>query len=234
MRVLGELARAYGDGTVRVTPDQDLVFRWVNACDVRQLYNRLAAAGLGLAEAGTVADVASCPGAESCRLAVTQSRGLGRLLEDHLRARPDLIATADGARIKISGCPNGCGQHHIATIGFQGSVRRLGSPRRAAVLRDGRRRRRASTAPASAGWPPRFRRGACRKSSSGSSICTRAKSSADESATDFFARVDVERVKHALVPLERFTAEDAVPDDYVDLAEAGEFAPEVMDGECSA
>ena len=69
----------------------------------------------------------SCPGAESCRLAVTQSRGLGRLLEDHLRARPDLIAAADGARIKISGCPNGCGQHHIATIGFQGSVRRIGS-----------------------------------------------------------------------------------------------------------
>ena len=68
----------------------------------------------------------SCPGAESCRLAVTQSRGLGRLLEEHLRARPDLVAAADGARIKISGCPNGCGQHHIATIGFQGSVRRVG------------------------------------------------------------------------------------------------------------
>src|SRR4029077_3304954 len=83
---------------------------------------------LGLAEASTIADVASCPGAESCRLAVTQSRGLGKLLEDHLRARPDLIEAADGARIKISGCPNGCGQHHIATFGFQGSVRRLGSP----------------------------------------------------------------------------------------------------------
>src|SRR5204863_6643885 len=109
-----------------VTTEQDLVFRWVNASDVRQLYRRLAAAGLGLAEAGTVADVTSCPGAESCRLAVTQSRGLGRLLEEHLRARPDLIAAADGARIKISGCPNGCGQHHIATIGFQGSVRRVG------------------------------------------------------------------------------------------------------------
>src|SRR6185295_13615168 len=124
--VLGELARAYGDGTIRVTPDQDLLFRWVNTCDVRQLYRRLAAAGLGLAEAGTIADVASCPGAETCRLAVTQSRGLGRLLEDELRARPDLIAAADGARIKISGCPNGCGQHHVATIGFQGSVRRIG------------------------------------------------------------------------------------------------------------
>ena len=95
--------------------------------NLRPLYRRLAAAGLGLAGAETIADVVSCPGAESCRLAVTQSRGLGRLLEDHLRARPDLIAAADGARIKISGCPNGCGQHHIATIGFQGSVRRIGS-----------------------------------------------------------------------------------------------------------
>src|SRR5207342_965524 len=95
--------------------------------DVRPLYGRLAAAGLGLPEAGTIADVTSCPGAESCRLAVTQSRGLGRLLEVLLRSRPDLGAAADGARIKISGCPNGCGQHHIATIGFQGSVRRIGA-----------------------------------------------------------------------------------------------------------
>ena len=93
---ISSITKAYGDGSIRVTPEQDLLFRWVNACDVRQLYRRLAAAGLGLAEAGTVADVTSCPGAETCRLAVTQSRGLGRLLEEHLRARPDLIAAADG------------------------------------------------------------------------------------------------------------------------------------------
>src|SRR4029077_4246519 len=107
MRVLGELARAYGDGTVRVTPDQDLVFRWVPVGEVRELYRRLSAASLGLSEASTIANVASCPGAESCRLAVTQSRGLGKVLEEFLRTRPDLVAAADGARIKISGCPNG-------------------------------------------------------------------------------------------------------------------------------
>ena len=84
MRVLGELAPAYGDGTVRVTVDQNLVFRWVRSRDVEALYRRLAAAGLSRGGAGTLADVTSCPGAESCRLAVTQSRGLGRLLEDHL------------------------------------------------------------------------------------------------------------------------------------------------------
>jgi sulfite reductase (NADPH) hemoprotein beta-component len=233
MRVLGEVARAYGDGMVRVTPDQNLVFRWVNACDVRQLYKRVAAAGLGLAEAGNVADVASCPGAESCRLAVTQSRGLGRLLEDQLRARPDLIAKADDMRIKISGCPNGCGQHHIATLGFQGSVRRVAGrpvPQYFVMVGGGVSEHGASFVRLAAKVPARRM----------PEVVERlidlyvAEKQAGESATGFFGRVEVERVKRALVPLEEFTAEDAVPDDYIDLAEAGEFAPVVMDGECSA
>ena len=103
MRVIGELASAYGDGTVRVTPEQDLLFRWVNAADLRQLYRRLAAASLGLGEAGTVADVTSCPGAESCRLAVTQSRGLGRLLEQHLRAHGRTERAAAGIGVQLAG-----------------------------------------------------------------------------------------------------------------------------------
>ena len=233
MRVLGELARAYGDGTVRVTPDQNLVFRWVNACDVRQLYRRVAAAGLALAEAGTVANVVSCPGAESCRLAVTQSRGLGRLLEDQLRARPDLIAKADGATIKISGCPNGCGQHHIATIGFQGSVRRVGGravPQYFVMEGGGVSEHGASFGRLAAKVPARRIPEVVERLID---LYANERRS-DESATDFFGRVEVERVKQVLVPLERFTAEDALPDDYVDLAEAGEFAPVVMDGECSA
>ena len=233
MRVLGELARAYGDGTVRVTPDQNLVFRWVNACDVRQLYKRVAAAGLALAEASTVANVVSCPGAESCRLAVTQSRGLGRLLEDELRARPDLIAKADDASIKISGCPNGCGQHHIATIGFQGSVRRVGGravPQYFVMVGGGVSEHGASFARLAAKVPVRRIPEVVERL-----IDLYASERRDgESATDFFGRIDVERVKHVLMPLERITAEDAVPDDYIDLAEAGEFAPVVMDGECSA
>jgi len=233
MRVLGELARAYGDGSVRVTTDQDLLFRWVNACDVRQLYSRLAAAGLGLGEAGTVADVSSCPGAESCRLAVTQSRGLGRLLEDHLRARPDLIAAADGARIKISGCPNGCGQHHVATIGFQGSVRRVGAravPQYFVMVGGGGREGGASFGRLAAKVPARRI----------PAVVDRlidlyaAEKSGDESAEAFFARVDLARVRATIGDLERLEAGEAMPDDFIDLAEAGEFAPEVMDGECSA
>ena len=157
---------------------------------MRQLYRRLAAAGLGLAEAGTIADVTSCPGAESCRLAVTQSRGLGRLLEDHLRARPDLIAAADGARIKISGCPNGCGQHHIATIGFQGSVRRLGGARGAAVFRDGRRRRARSRRGVRPSGREDSRRGAIPEALERLIALYARERQAGESATAFFGRVD--------------------------------------------
>jgi sulfite reductase beta subunit-like hemoprotein len=57
---------------------------------------------------------------------VTHSRGLGRLLGDFLRSRPDLTALAPELRLRASGCPNGCGRHHVADIGFQGSVRQLG------------------------------------------------------------------------------------------------------------
>jgi len=200
---------------------------------VRQLYTRLAAAGLGLGEAGTIADVASCPGAETCRIAVTQSRGLGRLLEDHLRARPDLIAAADGARIKISGCPNGCGQHHVATIGFQGSVRRLGAravPQYFVMVGGGSHERGASFGRLAAKIPARRIPVVVERLID---LYAREKSEG-ESAPEFFARVDLDLVKATIGGLERLDATAATPADFVDLGEVGEFAPEIMDGECSA
>ena len=140
MRILGDLATAFADGMIRITAEQNLVFRWVPADAVPELYRQLAAAGMGLADAGTIADVTSCPGAESCKLAVTQSRGLGKFLGDHLREHPELVAKAPDLQIKISGCPNGCGRHHIAgprVPGQRAESRRQGD---SAVLRDGRRR----------------------------------------------------------------------------------------------
>ena len=233
MRVVGELAGAYGDGTVRVTPEQNLVFRWVGIGSLRELYRRLAAASLGLADASSVADVTSCPGAESCRLAVTQSRGLGRLLEEHLRARPDVVAAADGAHIKISGCPNGCGQHHIATIGFQGSVRRVGGkavPQYFVMVGGGTTEYAASFARTAAKVPARRIPEVVERL-----IAFYQREKADgESAPRFFQRVELGRVTEELADLQQLTAEDAVPLDFVDLAETAEFAPEVMEGECSA
>jgi len=233
MRVMADLARAYSDGTVRVTMEQDLVFRWVTPANLRPLYRRLSAAGLGLAGAETIADVVSCPGAESCRLAVTQSRGLGRLLEDHLRARPDLVQAASAARIKISGCPNGCGQHHIASIGFQGSVRRIEShavPQYFVMVGGGASAETATFARLAAKVPARRIPDVVERLIG---LYSR-EGLPGETAPDFFARVDVARVKAELADLEKLTAEDSVPADFVDLGEVSEFNPLVMEGECSA
>ncbi|MBI4477312.1 MAG: nitrite/sulfite reductase [Acidobacteria bacterium] len=232
IRALAELASTFGDGSGRVTPEQDLLFRWVPSLQVRDLYLRLASAGLGAPHAGTIADVTSCPGAESCRIAVTQSRGLGRVLESHLRDHPDLIALAPDLTIKISGCPNGCGHHHIAGIGFQGSVRKVGG--RAVpqyfVTVGGGVNGNAAFGQLVAKIPARRSIQALER------LLTLYQTShaAGETASAFFTRVNLETVKAALADLATITPDDAVPDDFVDLGETAEYQPEVLDGECSA
>lgn len=233
MGVLADLALAYGDGTVRVTHNQDLLFRWVRATEVPELHRRLAAAGLGLGDANTLADVTSCPGAESCRLAVTQSRGLGKLLGAHLRKRPDLVAAAPGLSIKISGCPNGCGQHHIAGLGFQGSVRKVGGkpvPQYFVMLGGGVGEARATFGRLAAKVPARRIPQAVERLVA---LYTTERVEG-ETALAFFRRVDLSRVKALLADLEALTAEDALPADFVDLGEEMEFKVETQDGECMA
>jgi sulfite reductase (NADPH) hemoprotein beta-component len=233
MRVLADLALAYGDGTARVTHDQDLILRWIRTSDVRELHRRLDAAGLGLPDAGTLADVTSCPGAESCKLAVTQSRGLGRLLGDRLRERPDLVAAVPGLGIKISGCPNGCGQHHIAGIGFQGSVRKLGDkviPQYFVMVGGGIDTGGARFGRLAAKVPARRVPEAVERLVA----LYVSERDAGEDAAVFFRRVDVAQVKAALADLEAITSADAVPEDFVDLGEDTQFKVEAQEGECSA
>jgi sulfite reductase (NADPH) hemoprotein beta-component len=232
LRTLADLALAYGDGTVRFTHEQNVAFRWIPRALARDLYHCLAAAGLGLPDAGTIADVTSCPGAESCRLAVTQSRGLGRLLSDHLRAQPSLAGAAPDLKIKISGCPNGCGQHHIAGLGFQGSVRKLGDkavPQYFVMVGGAVHGSGASFARLAAKIPVRRL-----PETVGRLVAIyQAERAPGESATAFFTRVDVARVKAALADLERLSAAHAVATDFVDLGEEHEFTPAVMEGECA-
>jgi sulfite reductase (NADPH) hemoprotein beta-component len=234
MRAVAALARAYGDGLVRVTVDQNLVLRWVRSGQVPGLYRRLAAAGLAHAGAGTIGDVTSCPGAESCRLAVTQSRGLARLIEDDFEQRaPKVLRLASDARIKISGCPNGCGQHHVAAIGFQGSVRKLGDrvvPQYFLMLGGGQGQDGASFGRLTAKIPARRVPEAIDRLLH----LYEDERSYGESAPTFFHRVDIARAKAAVADLEQLTPEDVLPQDFIDPGEDQAFNPEVMDGECSA
>lgn len=232
MRVLADLSAAYGDGQSRVTPTQNVVFRWVRNEDVRGLYERLCAAGLPLGDADTIADVTSCPGAESCKLAVTQSRGLGRYIEEHVRANPRLIEIAPTLDIKVSGCPNGCGQHHIAAVGFQGSLRKVDgrpAPQYFVMVGGGVSIDGATFGRLVAKIPARRGPQAAERLAE----LYAAERQDDESAARFFNRIDITKVKALLADLEPLTPEQAKPEDFIDLAEDHAFAPETSEGECA-
>jgi sulfite reductase beta subunit-like hemoprotein len=233
MRALAALSRAYSDGTVRVTVDQNLVLRWVKSGQVPGLYRRLAAAGLVRSGAGTITDVTSCPGAESCRLAVTQSRGLARLIENELQAQPALARAASDLRIKISGCPNGCGQHHVAGIGFQGSIRKIGDrvvPQYFMMLGGGAGPDAASFGRLTAKIPARRIPEAVNRMLR----LYEEERTTGETASAFFHRVDTTHARAAVADLEKMTGEDAMPSDFIDPGEDHAFRPEVMDGECAS
>ena len=232
-RIIAELASVHADDAIRVTSEQNLVFRWVPLREVEDLYRGLAAAGLGLSGVGTIADVGSCPGAESCKLAVTQSRGLGRLLEEHLRAHPDVTAEAGSADIKISGCPNGCGQHHVAALGFQGSIRKVGAravPHYLVMIGGGTDDAGAVFGRTVARIPARRAPEAVDRLVG---LYTAGRHSG-ETLAGFFRRADLAQVKGTLADLERIAEGDATPLDFIDLGEQHEFNPEVQEGECSA
>ncbi len=233
MRIIADLARAYSDGSVRITPDQNLVFRWVPVDAIESLYARLVAADLALGNANTMRDITSCPGAESCKLAVTQSRGLGSLLGEHLDAHPDLVAQAPDVVIKISGCPNGCGQHHVATIGFQGSLRKLDGqavPQYFLMVGGGAEGENTTFGRLAAKIPARR----APEALSRLLALYRAERDSDESARSFFRRVDLARVRSAVSDLEALTMDSAEPSDFIDLAETAAFRPDIQEGECAA
>jgi ferredoxin-nitrite reductase/sulfite reductase (ferredoxin) len=95
--------------------------------EVSTLYDFLLPHGLAEAEALGIRDVVTCPGADTCNLGITSSRGLGRAVsrwldDERLQDLPEFAGTS----IKASGCPNSCSQHHIATIGFYGNSKHIG------------------------------------------------------------------------------------------------------------
>ncbi|MEQ1572655.1 MAG: nitrite/sulfite reductase [Vicinamibacterales bacterium] len=234
MHVLADLAEAYGDGTMRLTIEQNVVFRWVKIDDVDALYQRLVAADMGAPDANTLGDVVSCPGAESCRLAVTQSRGLGKLLTEHLSARPELVDLVPSGNIKISGCPNGCGQHHVASIGFQGSVRKLAGralPQYFVLVGGGTTDEGAKFGKVVSKVPAHRLTDALDRLLF---LYRDHRENAEESLDAFFRRVPPSLATDALKGLAEMLPNKATPEDFVDLGESHVFVPEVMDGECAS
>ncbi len=110
------------DAEVRITNRQNFVLRGLTDEQLPALYERLAAIDMAEPGAELSRDVVACPGADTCNLAVTQSRGLASAIGEALESAG--LAEVEGVRTNISGCTNSCGQHHIADIGFFGAERR--------------------------------------------------------------------------------------------------------------
>jgi sulfite reductase (ferredoxin) len=127
LRALADIARHYTKETVRTTVEQNIVIRWVSLADLKELYGALKAAKLAAPGAGALVDIVSCPGTDTCKLGISSSRGLAGELRSRVQAAKfSQDEAVQNLHIKISGCFNSCGQHHIADLGFYGVSRKIG------------------------------------------------------------------------------------------------------------
>jgi sulfite reductase (ferredoxin) len=125
-RGLADVARQFAGDNIRTTVEQNIVLRFVSHADLPALYAALFALGLAAPDAETIVDVTSCPGTDTCKLGIASSRGLAAELRTRLAAQSaSLPAAIRDLKIKISGCFNSCGQHHVADIGFYGNSRKV-------------------------------------------------------------------------------------------------------------
>ncbi len=125
-RGLAQIMRDFAGGYARSTVQQNLVLRWVREECVYDVWRALSALGLGDAGSREINDVVSCPGTDSCKLGITSSMGLNEAVQERIEAMNITDELTRKLNIKISGCPNGCGQHHVASIGFTGASIKVG------------------------------------------------------------------------------------------------------------
>jgi len=125
-RGLAQIMRDFCGGNARSTVQQNLVLRWVRDGSLYDVWRRLVALGLGDPGAREITDVVSCPGTDSCKLGITSSMGLNRAIKERVDSMEIEDELTKQIHIKMSGCPNGCGQHHIGTIGFYGASLKIG------------------------------------------------------------------------------------------------------------
>jgi sulfite reductase beta subunit-like hemoprotein len=232
LEALADLSEALGDGAVRFTSGGRILLRWVADNDLRTLFNALASVGLGRDGAGSAADVVACPGAEVCRLAVTQTRSIARLVECKVRTALGPIALQARLPVHVSGCPNGCSQHHLAAIGLQGGVRKLGGRAvpQYSILVGGHVEGSEVRFGVPIGKVPSRR---VPEAVTRLVALYLAERRAGETAGTYFARAP-ERAKETVAPFEDLRLEDATPDDFVEADSAEGFHVDVKPGECAA
>ena len=120
--LLSDAARKYAGGRIRLTTEQNLVYRWVPEGHLHAFWSDLKKMGLSEDGANQITDVVSCPGTDSCKMGITSSMGVASALRETLRQSAFEDPMVNSLHVKVSGCPNGCSRHHIANIGFHGAA----------------------------------------------------------------------------------------------------------------
>jgi sulfite reductase (ferredoxin) len=233
-RALAAMIRRYTRDALRTTVEQNFLLRWVHEKDLVAVYNELYARGLALPGAESIVDVVTCPGTDTCKLGVASSRGLAAELRHRLYAR-ELQYDSDlrDLRIKISGCPNSCGQHHIADIGFYGSSRNIGPYRvpHFQVILGGEWQDNGGSYGLALGAVP--------SKSIPDTVDVLLKSfmearQGSEKFRDWVGRIGKKAVKDLLSPLTAVPAHEAKPEYYVDWHDVREYTiGDIGVGECA-
>ncbi len=229
-RTIAKAQRELG-ADVRVTNRQDVVFRGLSLEALPRLYRYLEDAGMAGPNAGLARDVVSCPGADTCNLAVTQSRGMAKAVAEALEEAG--LGGVDGIRINISGCTNSCGQHHIADIGLYGVERRVhgrSAPGYQLVLGGGVDEAGVSFATKALKLPAK------KAARAVVHIVQRyaLEREAEESFASFLARAGgASAIAAELKYLDVFEDPEENPDLYIDFGETGPYVAEVGIGECA-
>jgi sulfite reductase (ferredoxin) len=220
---LADIARKYASDNLRTTVDQNILLRGVAEADLPQLYDELNALGLATAGAGSIVDVVACPGTDTCKLGIASSRGLANELRNRLTARMDTLPDAvKNLKIKISGCFNSCGQHHIADIGFFGNIRLHNNravPHFQVVLGGTVRDNAGSYGLAMGAIPSKAVPDALE------ALANRfvAERQADESFQSWVARLGKQKIKETLAPFVNIPAYEENPAFYSDWGDPREF-----------
>ena len=233
-RRLGIIARRYVGDAVRTTVEQNIVLRWVSEADLPALHAELRAIGLGEPGAGTIVDVTSCPGTDTCKLGIASSRGLAGELRTRLAATAmELDEAVRGLRIKVSGCFNSCGQHHVADIGFFGNSRKIDGytvPHFQVVL-GGRWRENAGSYGLPIGAVPSKRIPEVVEAITGRFVSERG---SGESFQDYIARLGKKELGAMIAELKVVPSRDVDPGAYTDWGDAREFTMgDLGIGECA-
>jgi len=232
LHAICDIADDLGDGEIRSTCTQDLIIPNIKLENIASAYARLKAAGYATYTFDKISNVVACPGRSTCNLSVTSSKGLGDSLIKSFEADSELLTGVEDANINISGCHNGCGQHALASIGFNGSSRvvggkavpcaniSIGGGARNGIRQMGRRVGRVAAKKA----PEALQ-----------AILAYYRENAPEGqlVSEYLQEVDIKEIKAVVKPFDKIDeSESAVFLDY-GMEEGEEYSPAVGMGECA-